>query len=396
MEVITRKNNLRWVSVVISLIISCCFNIYGAQAKAADNSLVKSMDAISFIGFVRQTSSDKGKCIFAQYFIPDTVDMTDKKFGVIIFPKRYLEMFDVYDNYIEEFASQNKVILNVTNNNYYAFDGGRMLRFGIVNIFEKNCDLTFCFIPYLKSESEVVYGTRQFATHNEMTDGEVQFIGFTKYSSESDGECITALNLISEIPAEDNILKVFAISEAEMRENKISESELGEINEKSEYLLETIKSNATAGSLYRATLRQVEVGSDYYFATFMYNDEDGYRFCYYNKTNYHSIVTNNIAATQFNGVDPKLGTSVGESLETAITRLKKLVDSIWVYIVIGFAAVVIVWGSVIGVKVIVAKRREEKVNSRGMLMRLAVGTIIMAVIAVSAPLVINGLSAWTA
>ena len=60
------------------------------------------------------------------------------------------------------------------------------------------------------------------------------------------------------------------------------------------------------------------------------------------------------------------------------------------------SAAVVVWGSVIGVKIVIAKRRDEKANVRGMIKSLVIGIIIMAVIAVGAPLLINGLSAWIA
>ena len=55
-------------------------------------------------------------------------------------------------------------------------------------------------------------------------------------------------------------------------------------------------------------------------------------------------------------------------------------------------AVVVVWGAYIGIRVSVANRREEQINSRAMVKGLVIGIIIMAVIAMACPLLINGLS----
>ena len=45
-------------------------------------------------------------------------------------------------------------------------------------------------------------------------------------------------------------------------------------------------------------------------------------------------------------------------------------------------------------KVSLKQKNEEKINAQGMLKSLLIGVIVMAVIAVGAPLIINGLSHW--
>lgn len=84
------------------------------------------------------------------------------------------------------------------------------------------------------------------------------------------------------------------------------------------------------------------------------------------------------------------------SFKQIVTKITELVNSFWIYIVIGWASVVVIWGAYIGVKVVVAKRREEQINARGMVKSLVIGIVIAAVIAVGAPLLINGLSSWLA
>ena len=63
------------------------------------------------------------------------------------------------------------------------------------------------------------------------------------------------------------------------------------------------------------------------------------------------------------------------SLAQIVEKLKGLMDSFWLYIVI-------------------AHRNEEKINARDMVKNLIIGIVIIFVVAMGAPLLINGLSAW--
>ena len=67
------------------------------------------------------------------------------------------------------------------------------------------------------------------------------------------------------------------------------------------------------------------------------------------------------------------------SLAEIVAKLQSLIDSFWIYIVIALAAV---------------HRNEEKINARDMIKNLVIGIVIIFVVAMGAPLLINGLSAW--
>ena len=82
------------------------------------------------------------------------------------------------------------------------------------------------------------------------------------------------------------------------------------------------------------------------------------------------------------------------SLAQIVEKLKGLMDSFWLYIVIALAAVVVIWGAYIGIKIAIAHRYEEKINARDMVKNLIIGIVIIFVVAMGAPLLINGLSAW--
>ena len=86
--------------------------------------------------------------------------------------------------------------------------------------------------------------------------------------------------------------------------------------------------------------------------------------------------------------------TLNENLGNIVTKLNELMDSFWLYIVLALAAVVVVWGAYVGIRIAVAHRNEEKINARSMVKSLIIGIIIIFVIAVGAPLLINGLNAW--
>ena len=86
--------------------------------------------------------------------------------------------------------------------------------------------------------------------------------------------------------------------------------------------------------------------------------------------------------------------TLDENLQSIITKLQSLMDSFWIYIVMALAAVVVVWGAFVGIKIAIAHKNEEKINARDMVKNLIIGIIIIFVVAMGAPLLINGLSAW--
>lgn len=89
-----------------------------------------------------------------------------------------------------------------------------------------------------------------------------------------------------------------------------------------------------------------------------------------------------------------LATTLNENLAEIVEKLQSLMDSFWIYIVMALAAVVVIWGAYVGIKIAIAHKNEEKINARDMVKNLIIGIIIIFVVAMGAPLLINGLSAW--
>ena len=89
-----------------------------------------------------------------------------------------------------------------------------------------------------------------------------------------------------------------------------------------------------------------------------------------------------------------LASTLNENLAEIVEKLQSLIDSFWIYIVMALAAVVVIWGAYVGIKIAIAHKNEEKINARDMVKNLIIGIIIIFVVAMGAPLLINGLSAW--
>lgn len=81
-------------------------------------------------------------------------------------------------------------------------------------------------------------------------------------------------------------------------------------------------------------------------------------------------------------------------LEKIARKTGTLSNSLFKYFIIGASAVVVIWGAYIGIRIAVAKKKEEKIDSRAMIKRFVIGIVIIFILAMGCPLLINGLSAW--
>ena len=55
-----------------------------------------------------------------------------------------------------------------------------------------------------------------------------------------------------------------------------------------------------------------------------------------------------------------LATTLNENLAEIVGKLQSLMDSFWIYIVMALAAVVVIWGAYVGIKIAIAHKNEEK------------------------------------
>jgi succinate dehydrogenase/fumarate reductase cytochrome b subunit len=89
-----------------------------------------------------------------------------------------------------------------------------------------------------------------------------------------------------------------------------------------------------------------------------------------------------------------LAATLEGNLAQIVEKLNGLMDTFWIYIVMALAAVVVVWGAYVGIRIAIANKNEEKINAREMVKNLIIGIVIIFVVAMGAPLLIEGLGAW--
>lgn len=95
----------------------------------------------------------------------------------------------------------------------------------------------------------------------------------------------------------------------------------------------------------------------------------------------------------FNLLKEEVSTLDG-SLAEILKKLNELMGSIWNYVILALAAAIVLWGVYVGIRIVLANRREEKINARDMVKNLIIGIIVIFVIAMGAPLLIKGLMSW--
>lgn len=230
------------------------------------------------------------------------------------------------------------------------------------------------------------------------------FITFTKGESEAKGQYIYACYFVPEAYYDSSLsygVVVFPRWFAErygVTGNYIAEYEA--LGMKDSLALLEVESPVllSGGRLLKCGIKDIpESGEDielsYIF--FVQDAEGNYGYSAPHHAAYATLIAEDYTSAQ---IAEMIGQRVQmeTSFKQIVVKLAELVDSFWIYIVIGCTSVVVIWGAYIGIKIAVARRREEQIDARGMVKNLIIGIVIAAVIAVGAPLLINGLSSWIA
>lgn len=230
------------------------------------------------------------------------------------------------------------------------------------------------------------------------------FITFTKGESEEKGQYIYACYFVPEAYYDSSLsygVVVFPRWFAErygVTGNYIAEYEA--LGMKDSLALLEVESPVllSGGRLLKCGIKDIpESGEDielsYIF--FVQDAEGNYGYSAPHHAAYATLIAEDYTSAQ---IAEMIGQRVQmeTSFKQIVVKLAELVDSFWIYIVIGCTSVVVIWGAYIGIKIAVARRREEQIDARGMVKNLIIGIVIAAVIAVGAPLLINGLSSWLA
>lgn len=86
--------------------------------------------------------------------------------------------------------------------------------------------------------------------------------------------------------------------------------------------------------------------------------------------------------------------TLNSNLDSLLEKLQLLINDFWGFAIAILSAIVLIWSVYVGVKLIVAHRNEERIDSKRMIKNLIIGIIIIFVLAVGIPLLIDGLRSW--
>lgn len=140
-------------------------------------------------------------------------------------------------------------------------------------------------------------------------------------------------------------------------------------------------------------IRNENLVRSFAFIFFVRDSQGNYAYLTPEFATYNTLNTGELTADELFTMTKNV-VALNNSFESIVYKIEELVNAVWIYLLIAFGSVVLVWASYIGIKIIIAKKNEEKLNSRDMIKRLIIGIIVMAVIAVCCPLFISGLSHW--
>ena len=140
-------------------------------------------------------------------------------------------------------------------------------------------------------------------------------------------------------------------------------------------------------------IRETNLSLEFAFVLYVYDDAGNYAFATPQYATYNTLTAEDYTDEEVAQMTKSV-VDMNDSFRGIITKIEELTNAVWIYLLIAFGSVVVVWGSYIGIKIIIAKKNEEKINSRDMVKRLIIGVIVMALIAVCCPLFISGLSHW--
>lgn len=75
-------------------------------------------------------------------------------------------------------------------------------------------------------------------------------------------------------------------------------------------------------------------------------------------------------------------------------NLSALMSTIWPWLLGIGLTLIALWGAFIGVKIIKARKAEEKQEAKALVKQLIIGVVAIFIIAMGGPLIIQGLATW--
>ncbi len=158
-------------SILLAVLTMLCFlpkNIAKASADTIPPTVNDCAENITFIGFNKQFTEDKGMQICANYYIPDEYFIADYTYGAMVCPQSVLEKNGITGNWKEESAAHDNIMSEVVGSSTIAVSGGRLMRLTLANIPEAGADMLIFYINFVENTAtgEIAYGVGANASYN--------------------------------------------------------------------------------------------------------------------------------------------------------------------------------------------------------------------------------------
>ena len=204
-----KKGSFLALIALIAMLFGFAFEVpiraYAAGTEQTKTRAAEIIEHSFFFGYRKGEDSARGRYIVAMFYVPDTVYDSDCTYGVAIFPKRYMDRFDIHGDYLDAFAEQNVSILNVIGNSVHLVSDGKVYRLGIQGIREQNTNLEFTFVFYVTDKAgNTEYLLPQYACYNtlnasEMTEEEIMaLLNREKGMRENFGQIVEKLSELAD------------------------------------------------------------------------------------------------------------------------------------------------------------------------------------------------------
>lgn len=158
-------------SILLAVLTMLCIfpkNIAKASADTTTPTVANCAENITFIGFNKQYTEEKGMQICANYYVPSEYFISDYAYGALICPQSVLEKNGITGNWKEESAAHDNVMGDVVATSTVEVHGGHLIRIALSNIPEAGADMLIFFINYVENTAtgEIAYGVGANASYN--------------------------------------------------------------------------------------------------------------------------------------------------------------------------------------------------------------------------------------
>ena len=99
---ITKRTNKILCFSIVALLLFAFFPGIGTVSASAEttHTIEEVADGVVFITFKKGTSEERGNYVGASFFFPNECYESEYKYGVAVFPEKFIARYELYGDYI--------------------------------------------------------------------------------------------------------------------------------------------------------------------------------------------------------------------------------------------------------------------------------------------------------